>query len=139
MSRLYQAPDDFEAIIRIFPPSERGRLTPAFNGIRWDFAYADDPLAHLSAIWPDFHDQSGESFGPDCPLPADVFLNARMTIVSEELRSTHHRSRIRPGMKFFCHEGTKRVAEGRVLQITGLLLPRFTRPLLSRELLNSGK
>jgi hypothetical protein len=40
--RLYQH-DDFEAIIRIFRPDEGGRQTPAFNGIRWDFAYVDDP------------------------------------------------------------------------------------------------
>src|SRR4051812_46386518 len=94
MSRLYQAPDDFEAIIRIFPASERGRLTPAFNGVRWDFAYADDPLAELHAIWPDFFDEHGVSMPPNRALPADVFLQARMTIVSEELRSEFHRRRI---------------------------------------------
>ena len=37
LNRLYQH-DDFEATIRVYRCSEGGRRTPAFNGIRWDFA-----------------------------------------------------------------------------------------------------
>ena len=55
MKRLHRIPDDFEAVIRIYTPEEGGRLSPPFNGIRWDFAYADDPPAKdLFMIHPDF-------------------------------------------------------------------------------------
>jgi hypothetical protein len=136
MSRLHQqAPDDFEAVIRIFPFSQRGRMTPAFNGLRWDFSYADDPQGELHAIVPDFIDENCNSLPPDHPLPVDIFLNARMTIISDEMRTQFHRRRVKIGLRFFCHEGSKRVAEGQVLRLTGLHLPRAQRPPLSRLLL----
>ena len=115
-------PDDFEAIIRVYGPKEGGRRTPAFNGIRWDFAYADDASdpPNLYMIWPDFFAADGRSLPTDQPLPIGVELMARMTVVMDEMRAEVHRARIVPGVRFFCHEGPRPVAEGVVTRITGL-------------------
>lgn len=114
-------PDDFEATIRVYGLREGGRRTPAFNGIRWDFAYADgQPADMLYMVWPDFLTADGRSLPTDQPLPVGVELSARMTVVMDEMRAEAHRSRIAPGVRFFCHEGRQRVAEGVVTRITGL-------------------
>lgn len=119
MMRLYRY-DDFTAHIRILSVQEGGRLTPAHNGIRWDFAYADDRERQYM-IWPDFHDASGASLAGE--LPVGITLAARMVIVVDDMRAWHA-SRLRPGVRFYCHEGSKRVAIGEVAAITGLHLPR---------------
>jgi hypothetical protein len=121
MHRLYRIPDDFEATIRIFSEIEGGRKTPPFNGIRWDFSYASDEEPNqIYMIWPDFFLSSGDSLPTDSPLPIGVELSARMTIVVDEMREQLHRARVVPGLEFYCHEGSKRVAIGRVTRITGL-------------------
>ena len=122
--RLYSH-DDFEATIRIFSLEEGGRRMPAFNCIRWDFAYADDPSEdNLYMIWPDFFAVAGRPLPTDQPLPVGVELTARMLVLVDEMRAEIHRSRIAPGVRFFCREGGKRVAEGVVTRITGLFEPR---------------
>ncbi len=121
MQRLSVVVDDFEAVIRIFSEAEGGRKTPPYNGIRWDFSYASDEGSNqLYMIWPDFFSSSGDSLVKDSPLPIGVELSARMTVVNDEMRADVHRSRIVPGLEFYCHEGPKRVAIGRVTRITGL-------------------
>jgi hypothetical protein len=130
--RLYPT-DDFEARIRIYSAAEGGRLTPPYNGIRWDFAYADEePADTLYMIWPDFVDQEGNSRSTDSPLPIGEELPARMRILVDEMREQVHRGRVASGVRFFCHEGSKRVAEGVVTRITGLFEPRHTREGRSR-------
>ncbi len=70
MSNCLYPWDDFEATIRIYTTAEGGRRTPAFNGIRWDFAYAEgQPLNTLYMIWPDFFATGGRSLPTDQPLP----------------------------------------------------------------------
>ncbi len=126
MIRLYEPPDDFEAEVRIFSKAEGGRSTPAFNGIRWDFAYEGDDIKEVGIfiIWPDFMDENGDSLPTDKPLPIDKKLKARMTIVVDEMREKVHLERVKVGTKFFCHEGGKQVAMGEVTRITGLFVPR---------------
>ncbi|HEX7063189.1 MAG TPA: hypothetical protein VF200_14555, partial [Woeseiaceae bacterium] len=104
MDRLYP-PDDFEAMIRIFPASEGGLEAPRFNGIRWNFSYASDYAAdrevtQLYMIWPDFSDQFGNSLPRDRPLPVGIELPARMSVLDDEMREKVHRARIRPGVEF---------------------------------------
>ena len=124
--RLYRVPDDFEATIRIMRENEGGRHSPPFNGIRWDFAYEDDDITEtgIYMIYPDFFDDQGDSLPTDQPLPVDVILPARMTILLDEMRQTVHRDRIHVGTRFYCHEGSKRVAVGEVTKLTGLHQPR---------------
>ena len=126
MPRLYKQPDDFEAIIWIFSTEEGGRITPPYNGVRWDLAYAEDEVsaAGLFMIWPDFVDESGDSLPTDQALPIGVALQARMTVVVDEMRSKLHRERISVGTEFYCHEGPKRVATGTVTKLTGLFAER---------------
>jgi hypothetical protein len=102
-------------------------LRPSFacNGIRWDFAYADDaPAKDLFMIWPDFYNERRESLPTDQPLPLGREIPARMIVLSDELRNSVHRLRVTEGARFYCHEGAKRVAEGRVTRITGLFAER---------------
>lgn len=124
--RLYRVPDDFEATIRILRENEGGRHSAPFNGIRWDFAYEGDDISTtgIYMIYPDFINDQGESFPTDQPLPIDVPLPARMTVLVDEMRQELHRDRIQAGTRFYCHEGAKRVAEGVVTKITGLHKPR---------------
>lgn len=130
MHRLYRVPDDFEATIRILTEAQGGRKSPPYNGIRWDLAYADEGVAeHLYMIWPDFCDAEGNSLPTDRPLPVGVELRARMTVVVDEMREQTHRGRIQPGVEFYCHEGNKRVAVGRVTRITGLHAPRDSKAI----------
>lgn len=125
MKRLYQIPDDFEVVIRIFSAKDGGRQTSAYNSIRWDFCYADDPPgSDRFMIWPDFYDENGDSLPTDQPLPIDKDLPARMTILVDEMRERIHRFRIHEGVRFYCLEGNKRVAEGHVTRITGLFQQR---------------
>ena len=125
MKRLHRVPDDFQAVIRIYTTAEGGRPSPPFNGVRWDFAYADDPPAkELFMIHPDFCDEHGDSLPTDKPLPLSVELPARMVVIVDEMREQVHRSRVLEGVRFYCHEGAQRVAEGRVTRITGLFTER---------------
>jgi len=125
MYRLYPVQDDFEATIRILTAAEGGRRSAPFNGIRWDFSYAsDDSTDQLYMIWPDFHLPAGDSFPADTPLPVGTDLAARMTVVADDMREHCHRARIKPGVEFYCHEGQRRVAVGRVIRITGLYKAR---------------
>jgi len=122
MKRLYQEEPDFDAVIRIYSHEEGGRERPPRNGIRWKFAYANDPLGEvLYAIWPDFVDEAGNSLPSDVPLPIGAEIPARMTIAVKGTRAEVHRPRIAEGVRFYCHELGRRVAEGRVTHITGLL------------------
>jgi translation elongation factor EF-Tu-like GTPase len=125
MSKRLYSTDDFEANIRIFSTAEGGRRSPVFNGIRWDFAYADQqPSDTLYMIWPDFLDDAGNSRSSDDPLPIGEELPARMIIIADEMREQVHRGRIAPGVCFFCHEGGKRVGQGVVTRIIDLFEPR---------------
>ncbi|MDR1528903.1 MAG: hypothetical protein LBS40_00530 [Burkholderiales bacterium] len=132
MDRLYSIADDFEATIRIFAEAEGGGKTSAFNGIRWDFSYAD-ATDQLCMIWPDFSSPSGDGLPKDQPLPFSTELSARMTIVIDEMREQVHRNRIKPGVEFYCHEGPKRMAIGRVTRITGLYNDRQVSSALFRK------
>jgi len=123
MKRLY-ADDDFEAVIRVFRPDEGGRSSPVFNGIRWDFVYAgEQPEDGPHMIWSDFIDKNADTLPRDEAIPIDVPLRARMVIVADNMREKH-RHKILVGGRFFCKEGPKRVAEGRITKITGLFEPR---------------
>jgi len=125
MARIHRVPDDFEALIRIYSTAEGGRINSPYNSVRWDFAYADNqPVGELYCIYPDFYSADGSSLPTDQPLQIGREIPARMTVLFDEMREKIHRSRIREGVRFYCHEGPKRVAEGRVTCITGLFKPR---------------
>lgn len=122
MAPIHRLPDHFEAMIRIFRPAEGGYTRPPFNGIRWGFAYAENqPAGKLCVICPDFCDEQGGSLPTDRPLPIGIEKPARVVLFLDEMREKLHRSRIRAGVRFYCYEGDKRVAQGRITKVTGLL------------------
>ena len=127
MARIHKGPHDFEAMIRILRPAEGGRLTATFNGVRWDFAYAvNQPPGKLYVVYPDFCDAHGDSRPTDQALPVGIEIPARMVLLFDEMREKLHRARIREGVRFYCHEGGRRVAEGRITKVTGLFNERPT-------------
>ena len=112
--------DDFEAVVRIFTHEQGGHVNAPFNGIRWDFCYAeDDPSDGIYMIHPDFLDANGCSRPTDAPLPLDTSLVARFRICVDAMRPTHQ-ARIAVGTCFYCHEGGHRVASGTVTRLVGL-------------------
>ncbi len=112
--------DDFEAVVVIFTQEQGGRITAPFNGIRWDFCYAeDDANSGIYMIHPDFLDTDGNSLPLDQPLPIALPLTARFRICSSKMMPKHQ-TRIQVGSEFYCHEGGKRVAHGIVTRILGL-------------------
>lgn len=123
--RLYpDFADDFEARVRVLRPEESGRNSPPYNGIRWDFQYAQDKT-RLVYMWlyPDFFDPiTGDSWR-ELPLPVDEWLHVRVSVFSEHMRP-FHQARIRAGTSFYYCEGSRIVAEGTVTRIIGLFESR---------------
>ena len=123
--KRFDGNDDFEATIRIMREDEGGRRSPVFNGIRWDFCYAeDDAKDGIWMVYPDFHDATGDSIPEERSLPVDVPIPARMFVLIDEMREEVHRKKVRVGGRFYCHEGSRRVAEGTITRITGLFHER---------------
>lgn len=121
MAQRFQGRDDFEAMIRILPEEEGGRHTRPRNGIRWDICYAgDDPKDGIWMVWPDFLDESGESRSEEEELPVGIPLPAKMFVLVDEMRAEVHRNKATVGVRFYCHEGSKPVAEGTITKITHL-------------------
>ena len=124
MTRIYERfdPEDFQARIRFFSLEEGGRRSYP-NGIRFDFKYTDDEK-NIYMIWPDFFDSKGNSLSIEEMLPLDIWLDARMYIVVPEMREKVHRLRIGEGIKFYCMDGHRRIAEGVVSKVIGLYATR---------------
>ena len=70
-------------------------------------------------VYPDFLDDHGDSLPGDIPLPVGAELPAAMFILDPSMRP-YHRDRLHEGTPFYCHEGGRRVASGRVTRITNL-------------------
>lgn len=112
----------FKAIVDILPcgPRTDQRTNPPFNGIRWDFVYAEDVKTlgvgnvPYSMVWPEFLDQSGHSIKTGIPLVGTY--RAKMHIVVPEM-VPKHLARLKIGTEFYCMEGAMRVALGRVTDL----------------------
>ncbi|MEO1549522.1 MAG: hypothetical protein AAFR93_03715 [Pseudomonadota bacterium] len=118
MIDLYSTEPEFEAEITILTSDQGGRNKPPHNYIRWDFGYAEDKLSEtIHAIWPNFLDDCGSPIPKGIPLHGT--LVARMHIVFRDVVD-FHRSRIRVGTKFNCHEGSRVVAKGTVTRVLAL-------------------
>lgn len=115
---------DFEARVRLLRADEGGRNSPPYNGIRWDFEYAQDkPRVAYMWLYPDFFDPiTGDSW-QEMPLPVDEWLHVRVSVFSEHMRPVHQ-SKIRQGTSFYYCEGNRIVAEGTVTRIIGLFESR---------------
>jgi hypothetical protein len=112
--------NQFLAEITIFPLGPDTRQANAFNGIRWAFSYANDDDANgrepeTSDVWPEFLDQAGNALPSDVPLQGTI--PARMHIVFPNMVGVHF-NRLRVGTRFFCMEGSRKVASGIVTSLS---------------------
>jgi hypothetical protein len=111
----------FRAQITVYACGPDTRSSPAFNGIRWGLAYADDVEklgtrnAPQSDVWPEFFDEAGNSLGNAIPLIGE--FSAVMHIVFDNMVAVHFQ-RLTKGTKFFCMEGSRKVAEGFVTSLS---------------------
>jgi len=109
---------DFEVAYRIFTPEEGGRKKPPHQHTRWDFLYeGDDPETdRISMIWPEFIDASGAVL-PEGIVPMSG--RALMFIAAPQGRP-YHCDRIRPGVRGYFVEGSRKVAACEVVAVLAL-------------------
>src|SRR5262245_41864393 len=95
---------DIEVELRFLSPSEGGRKVPAFSGYRPQFYY-------------DGHDWDAVHEYPDVTQvnPGDT-VRAFLAFLSPQ----EHLHKLIPGKHFQCREGTRVIAEGRVVRILDL-------------------
>lgn len=123
MSVFGKSEGHFAAEIEIYPCGPHTRTHPARNGIRWSFVYKTDvdelgsKAAH-SDVWPDFIDENQISLDSETELIGT--LRANMHIVFSNMIEKHL-SRLAVGTEFYCMEGGRRVANGRVIAMHSLL------------------
>ncbi len=115
----------FRATITIFPLGPKTRSTHPFNGIRWGFVYADefDKLGldgntyHglYSDVFPEFMVTETEAMDADIPLQGTLF--AIMHILAPNMIPVHF-ERLKIGTSFYCMEGSRPCAEGKVTKLS---------------------
>jgi hypothetical protein len=119
--RLADMRKDFEVRYRFFSPEEGGRKTgPAHQFYRSDWLYDGDDVFRdgIYAIYPIFLDDAGNIVDPDIKVAVEG--TAQMFILNDELRSTLHVKRIKPGVRGYFMEGPHRVAEAIVTKLLAI-------------------
>jgi len=126
-------PADFRVKYRFRTEAEGGRkILPSQGGYRGDFLYEEDdrPDATIYMIHPEFENAAG------VPVPedeqAEIEGTARMWILVDKMRPVH-RDRIRPGVRGFIVEGSRKVASVEVNQVLGLHTSQLPRIKLSGD------
>ncbi len=110
---------DFEADIAFLPLGPETRMAPSRNGYRWDFCFADDldeegRPHRISHIWPELIDETGVPIPTDAPI--EGHHHARMHVLVREAVDLH-RQRLAIGTKFYCVNGSRKIAEGVVTSL----------------------
>lgn len=112
--------NDFEARLRFLSIEEGGQQSPwRAQGYRCDFSYKDDMEGYYM-IWPIFLDDEGHPLAEGTKVYAAKPVNARMTIINDQLRASEHRKRLGVGVEFYLREGRNLVMEGVVTRIADL-------------------
>jgi translation elongation factor EF-Tu-like GTPase len=104
---------DFRAEIHILSIEEGGRRKQIHQAYRPVFQYEDDKKDTGWDIWPRFLDENGNELPEFAPVPPET-TQANFYILSDDLRITEHRSRIKLGVRFQVREGKKIVLTGTV-------------------------
>ena len=113
--------EDFKVSYRFYTKEEGGRQTIPFQGYRSDFWY-DHPEHHSSQIfmiWPEFED-ADKNVIIDNSIPVPASGTARMWMLDPSMLG-YHKNKIRPGLKGFFMEGSRRVAVCEIIEIGALL------------------
>lgn len=103
---------DVEVELTLLPPEHGGRRTPAGQGYRPQFYYAN---LDWDAVY---------EFAIDTEVPLGQLVLAHLTFLSPE----HHRGRVFVGMAFLLREGNRVVGYGRVTALLGLMTPPCPAP-----------
>lgn len=108
---------DFRVTYRLYTAEEGGRKTPAYQGIRWDFRY-DDPAISTGTwmIRPVFLGLDGL---PLSLVPLPHVGQADMYTLSGGLQA-FHRQHIRPGVRGYFVEGSRRMGVCEVVEVIRL-------------------
>lgn len=112
---------DFKVKYRFLTKSEGGRESgPPYNNYRSDWLYDGDDVQKdgLSMVWPFFENSEGEFIRDEIKVPNEG--TARMFILVPESRVNIHQQRIKPGVKGYFMEGSRKVAEAEVTEIVDL-------------------
>lgn len=109
---------DFEVTYRLYTIEEGGRYKLPFQGIRWDFCYADNPTS-MYMIWPEFININGDVFTEE-GVPMTAHGKANMWIVNKALRP-YHRQHLSLGTRGYFQEGGHRVGVCEVIRLISLL------------------
>jgi hypothetical protein len=113
---------DFEVTYRLYTADEGGRRTPAFQRIRWDFVYDDQP-GHGYMIYPEIMDVALQiPFPAETPIPE--YGMATMWILAP-LSRPFHQQKIQVGTRGYFIEGNRKIAVCEVTRIIGL----FSNPI----------
>lgn len=108
---------DFRVTYRLFTTEEGGRKMPAYQGIRWDFRYEDKSI-HTGTwlIWPEFLGIDGEVL----PLGQIPDLGQANMFCFNTDSHSFHRQHIRPGVRGYFVEGSRRMGVCKVVEVLGL-------------------
>jgi len=112
-------PADFKVRYRFYSSAEGGRQSLPHQGYRSDFWYDHDEhngTNQLFMIWPEFVNENGVIILDD-QLSVQSSGIANMWIINTENR-IYHSSKIKVGMTGYFMEGTRRVAECEVIEVT---------------------
>lgn len=109
----------FRAIISILPLGPNARASDPHNGVRWNVVFKEDYDEHGAGaiqrtIWPLFR-LTDETVIPQ-EVPLQGALPATMHIMFPEM-DVEHLKKVRVGGEFYCMEGARVVAHGRVTEI----------------------
>jgi hypothetical protein len=112
---------DFKVEYQFYTASEGGRNLIPFQGYRSDFFYEHPKhsgLFQIFMIWPEFENEGGEVIldNTTSVSPSGV---ARMWIIDSERRA-YHVGKIKIGLRGYFMEGSRRVAECKVIELLGL-------------------
>jgi hypothetical protein len=112
---------DFRIEYRFYLIEEGGRQNLPLQGYRSDFWYDKEDDAHIGMvfmIWPEFENELGEIILDDKTFVSPKGT-ARMWIIDEKRRA-YHRDNIKVDMNGYLMEGSRRIAECRVIELLGL-------------------
>ena len=113
---------DFKVEYRFYSKEEGGRDTIPYQGYRSDFWYEhpDHHQMYVFMIWPEFENTNGEVILDDKQSVQSTGI-ARMWVI-DPLKRKYHLDKIAVGLKGYFMEGSKRVAECKVIEISGLAI-----------------
>ncbi|KXX69402.1 hypothetical protein [Flammeovirga sp. SJP92] len=106
---------DFKVKYELLNPEQGGRVSPAFQGIKWDFGYQHEAIKsnQLFMIYPEFEDGDGNILSNEKPIPPTGI--ARMFIFRKS-KINFHKEKIHVGIKGTFNEG-KPIGKCEVIEI----------------------